>query len=252
MTECEAPAQALVIPSDIRSQFRTLLRIKTLVVLIGIQVFANFVLLGVVSTFMPTYLQQKDVFGLSSGAVGLSFGALTVGAGVIGTLLGGSLAEALNRRHSGARVLVCGIGFLLSAPTFAVAVLTHNLIVCISFFFLTVLLWMFYQGPSTAATQDVVPAVLRATAVALSVLIAHLLGDAFAPSLVGTLAMAFDPTHGLHFQQGLAGQELRLAMLITCTPALLIAGLLGIVGARWMKSDVAAAEAADRLAEETG
>ncbi len=79
----------------------------------------------------------------------------------------------------------------------------------------------------------------------------NLLGDALAPSLVGTLATAFDPTHGRHFQQGIAGQELGLALLITCIPALLVSGLIGIVGARWMESDVAAAEAADRLTEET-
>ena len=81
---------------------------------------------------------------------------------------------------------------------------------------------------------------------ALTLLIAHLLGDAFAPSLVGTLATAFDPTHGGHFAHSLGGQDLSRALLITCTPALAIAGLIGILGARWMKADVEAAEQADR------
>jgi len=46
-----------------------------------------------------------------------------------------------------------------------------------------------------------------------------------------------------------AGRDLAQALLITCTPALVIAGLVGIFGARWMKADVAAAQEADRLAK---
>jgi hypothetical protein len=146
-------------------------------------------------------------------------------------------------------VLVCGIGFLLSAPTFAFALTTHNLIIFSICSVVTVLLVLVYQGPSTAATQDVVPSMLRASGVALSLLIAHLLGDAFAPTLVGVLATAFDPTHGGHFRNSVAGQDLSLALIITCVPALIIAGLVGIFGAGWMKGDIEAAERADRLAK---
>jgi MFS transporter, Spinster family, sphingosine-1-phosphate transporter len=102
-----------------------------------------------------------------------------------------------------------------------------------------------YNGPSTAATQDVVPAVLRASAVAVSLLLAHLLGDAFAPALIGMLAGSFDPT-GAHFAQHATGLDLSKALLITCPVALVIAGLIGIFGARWMKADVAAAQEADK------
>ncbi len=58
---------------------------------------------------------------------------------------------------------------------------------------------------------------------------------------------SFDPPHGLHFEQSMAGQDLSQALLVTCTPALTIAGLIGIFGARWMKDDIAAAELADRI-----
>ncbi|HJT54975.1 MAG TPA: MFS transporter [Ktedonobacteraceae bacterium] len=250
-TEIEEPPHTLHISPNIFAQFRTLLTIKTLVVLIVMQIFAFFVL-GVNVVFLPTYLQQKDTFGLTSGQAGLFSGAVIVFAGMAGTLLGGYLADILNKRHQGARVLVCGIGFLLSAPSFALAVSVHDLRIFSIFFILTTLLILFYQGPSTAATQDVVPSILRASAVAVSLLIAHLLGDAFAPSLVGTLATVFDPTHGQHFAHSVGGQDLSHALLITCTPALVIAGLVGIFGARWMKADVEAAEQADRAAKERG
>ncbi|GAC1643716.1 MAG: MFS transporter [Ktedonobacteraceae bacterium] len=243
----EGAGHPIPVPTNVFAQFGALLRVKTLVVLIVMQIFAFFVL-TVNVVFLPTYLQQKDTFGLTSGQAGLFSGAVVVLAGMAGTVLGGYMADWLNKRHPGSRILVCGIGFLLGAPAFAIAVTFHNLLVFTIFFVISTLLLTLYTGPSTAATQDVVPSALRASAVALSLLIAHLLGDAFSPTLVGVLATSFDPTHGHHFAASIAGQDLSSALLVTCTPALAIAGFVGIFGAGWMKSDIAAAEEADRVA----
>lgn len=245
--EPEIAESSHTVPTNVLQQFGTLLRIKTLVVLISMQVFAFFVL-GANVVYLPIYLQQKDTFGLTSGQAGTFSGAVIVLAGIIGIVIGGYLADRLNRRHPGARVLVCGIGFLLSAPSFVLAITLQNFALFTVFFVLTVLLLSIYNGPSTAATQDVVPSALRASAVAVSLLFAHLLGDAFAPALVGILAGSFDPT-GTHFAKDLAGQDLSKALLFTCPPALVIAGLIGIFGARWMKDDIAAADRADRMAK---
>lgn len=248
----EAPAEFNPpAPANPLLQMRDLLRIKTLVVLIVMEIFAYFVL-SVATTFLPTYLQQKDLFGLSSGFAGLFSGGVIVLAGLVGTIFGGYLADWLNSHHAGSRVLVCGIGFLISAPAFALAVLAQSFNLFALFFILATILVTIYTGPSTAAKQDVAPSALRASAVAVSLLIAHLLGDAFSPTLVGVLARAFDPTGGQHFVLDMAGHDLSRAMLITCPPALAIAGLVGIFGARWMKGDVAAAREADRLARKAG
>lgn len=245
----EAAQEDALLAEPVRSnpfaQFRALLRIKTLVVLITMQIFAFFVLTSA-TLFLPTFLQQKDLYALSSLKASLFSGGVIVLAGLVGTVSGGYLADWLNRRHQGSRVLVCGIGFLLSSPMFALAVLSRNFLMFSVFFFITTALVTFYTGPATAATQDVAPSTLRASAVAVSLLISHLVGDAFSPSIVGVLARAFDPTNGLHFAQNMAGRDLSLALLVSCTPALLIAGLVGIFGARWMKADVAAAQEADR------
>ncbi len=226
-------------------QSMSLLRIKTLCILIAMQIFAFFVL-GVSTTFLPIYMQQVDTYGMSSSSAGIYAGGVIVLSGIAGTMIGGYMADWLGRRHNGSRVLVCGIGFLLCAPCFACAILLHNRILFTIFFALTAILITVYTGPSTAATQDVVPARFRSSAVAISLLIAHLLGDAFAPLLVGVLATAFDPTHGQHIHIKMAGLELGQALLITCTPALLIAGLIGIFGARFMSADVADAIKADQ------
>jgi MFS family permease len=223
---------------------RTLLRIKTLSVLIAMQIFAFFVL-GVNTTFLSIYLQQKDTFGFTSGLAGIYSGGIIVLAGIVGTLVGGYASDMLNRRHAGARVLVCGIGFLLSVPAYAVALLANNLVLFTIFFILTAFLLTIYTGPSTAATQDVVPSRLRSSAIALSLLIAHMLGDAFAPTLVGVMATSFDPTGGEHFRLGMAGHDLATSLLYTCLPALFIAGLIGVSGARWMAEDIREAQRVD-------
>src|SRR5947209_8533630 len=139
------------------------------------------------------------------------------------------MSDCFHRRHPGARILVCGIGFLIGAPSYILSVIvgltSHNIAVYSIFFFSTTLLLNMYAGPAIAATQDVVPSALRASAVAISAFIGHLLGDAFAPSLVGLLAGLIDPTHGQHFAHNLAGYDLSMALVYTCPPALLIAGL---------------------------
>jgi MFS family permease len=244
-----APHTPIPIAANMFLQLRDLLRIKTLIVLIVMQVLAFFVL-GVTVVFLPTFLQQKDLYGLSSGLAGIVSGGIIVVAGSIGTVGGGYLADLLNRRNPGARVLVCGIGFLLSAPTFALAVTAQSFALFVLFFVITTIFVTLYTGPSMAATQDVAPSALRASAVAISLFVAHALGDAFSPTLVGVLTRLFDPTGGTHFAHNLAGHDLALAMLVTCAPALALAGLVGIIGARWMKGDVAAAVEADRLASQ--
>jgi MFS transporter, Spinster family, sphingosine-1-phosphate transporter len=250
ITEVESEPRHIIKNSQgIITQIQSLFRIKTLIVLTVMQIFAFFVV-SVNLTFLPTYLQQKDTFGLSSGKAGLLAGIVIALAGMAGTIAGGYLADALTRRNAGARVLICGIGFLLSAPCFVVAITTRNLLLFIIAFVVTTILLTFYQGPSTAATQDIAPSFLRATAVSTVLLIAHLLGDAFSPSIVSVLASALDPTHGLHFKNALAGHDLTVALLVTCTPALVIAGLVGTFGARWMGADVAAAEQADLALKE--
>ncbi|MFL5628495.1 MAG: spinster family MFS transporter [Ktedonobacteraceae bacterium] len=243
------PPHAVVVPKNVFRQFGRLMQIRTLIVLIVMQIFAFFSQ-GAAVVFLPIYLQQKDTLGLSPGLASILSGGVVVIAGIVGLLIGGYMSDLLNRRHPGARVLVCGIGFLLCAPAFALSVTIHNEVIFIAAFFITAMLINVYNGPSTAATQDVVPSALRASAVAISLLLAHLLGDAFAPSLVGVLARVFDPTNGGHFANNVAGGDLSMALLVTCVPTLLIAGMVGILGARWMKTDIAAAVQADKVARE--
>lgn len=147
-------------------------------------------------------------------------------------------------------MLVCGLGFLVGAPSYVLSVVvgvaTHNIYLYSVFFFSTTLLLNLYLGPGGAALLDVVPSALRASAVAIALFVSNLLGNAFAPLLVGLLASALDPTHGQHFAHNMAGTDLSLALVYTCPAALAIAGLVGIFGSRWVRGDMAAARQAEK------
>lgn len=230
------------------AQFALLIRNKTLVVLIVMQIFAFFVLSGTV-TYLPIFMQQKDTFGLTSAQAAFFTGFAVVLAASAGVIMGGYIADWWSRYYAGARVLVSGLGFVLSMPTYLVATLiavyTHNLAWYTVFFVLTAILVNLSAGPTGAATQDVVPTMLRGSAVAISLFIAHILGDAFSPSLLGALARSFDPT-GQHFLHNVAGHDLMLALIFIFPPALGLSGAIAIFGSRWMKSDMEAAQRIDR------
>ncbi|MGN6361867.1 MAG: hypothetical protein ACTHNK_15900, partial [Thermomicrobiales bacterium] len=89
-----------------------------------------------------------------------------------------------------------------------------------------------YNGPSTAALQDVVPARDRAAAGGLELSLAHLLGDIYAPAAVGALAVVLSRRIG--------GDQIGTALLLTCPVVLLAAGLVAIWGSRFYAGDVAA------------
>src|SRR5581483_11853957 len=160
-SEMETPTHLSSLPKNVFSQFHSLLRIRTLLVLIVMQVFASFVVTGTV-TYLSIFLQQRDTLGMSSAEAGLYTGLGLVLAGITGVILGGYVADWLGRRFAGARVLVCGLSFLLGAPCYCISVLVavnlHNLGLYSISFAITAILLNMNTGPLMAATQDVAPA----------------------------------------------------------------------------------------------
>ncbi len=98
-----------------------------------------------------------------------------------------------------------------------------------------------HLAPLAAALLDVVPSESRASAIAISTFIQRILGSAAAPLLIGSLAGLFDPT-GTHFLSSVAGHDIILALICTCPLAFACAGIVGLVGLRWIRSDLAAAQ----------
>lgn len=178
---------------------------------------ALFFVLGGAAFWLPTYLSRQ--FGLGTGSAGTLAGGVLVLGLLAGSLLGGVLAERLSRRRGAASNLPVGIaGFVAGAVLVALALLMPNLVLFVPVFLLGAASLYLYNGPYTAIKQNVVLPTVRATAVTISLLIEHLLGDSYSPYVIGRVSDA------LH--------DLRLALLILLPPLLLLAALFASLGLR--------------------
>ncbi|HZV50122.1 MAG TPA: MFS transporter [Candidatus Dormibacteraeota bacterium] len=206
-----------------------LLRIPTLRWLIVAHTLLYFVL-AANAFWLPTVLGRR--FGLSLGAAGLLSGAVLVVGGLIGTLLGGWIGDRLSHRRPTGPLEVGIAGFAVAAGTIVVALLgpmsLGGVPVFVPAFFVTVVCVYLYQGPFTAVAQNVVTPGLRAGAVALLLLIAHVLGDSHSTADVGFLS---DQLHSLP-----------LALLLTSVPLLLLAAGAAALGLRTVEADMRAME----------
>ncbi|HEY8150357.1 MAG TPA: MFS transporter [Vicinamibacteria bacterium] len=139
--------------------------------------------LGGMASWMPTFLSR--VKGLSLDAANTGFGALTVGAGLIGTFLGGWLGDRLLRRTSSAYLLVSGVGMLLAIPFAYVGFTAARPQVYLPAFFVAEVLVFLNTGPANAVFVNVALPEVRATGIAMSIFVYHLLGDVPSPILIG-------------------------------------------------------------------
>jgi MFS family permease len=178
--------------------------------------------LGGLGFWMPSYLHGDR--GVSLEVAGTGFGAILAAAGFVGTLGGGALADRAARRHAGAYFGIPGWCLLAAAPCVAAGVLASQPAVYWTAMFVAVTLAFAYNGPLTAALVNVVPPQLRATAMALNVLLIHLLGDAISPWFLGVLADR-------------AG--LRTAVLFVAAP-MIAGGLLLVMSRKLLVADLRA------------
>lgn len=139
--------------------------------------------LGGFAVWMPTYFHRN--FGLSVGDAGLRFGAVTVAAGLAGSLLGGWISDRLRRTDRTADLLISGWGLLLGMPLAAAAIAAPTLNASIACLFLAEMMLFLNMGPLNAAIVSVTRLEKRSMAFAANIFIIHLLGDAGSPALIG-------------------------------------------------------------------
>src|SRR4029434_5903391 len=97
------------------------------------------------------------------GRINTTFGAITVAAGLLGTLAGGWTGDRVRRRYPSAYLLVSAIAILCAFPA-TVAMLYVPFPWAWTLIFLAVFFLFFNTGPSNAALANVTPAPIRATA----------------------------------------------------------------------------------------
>ena len=174
--------------SDLKRAFRAVLSTPTLVYVFLGGALISFGMNGIVA-WAPTFITRA--LGLSTTEATRMLGVAGLVAGTIGTLLGGWLADRLQKRYAHARVLVTGVSFLLGAPLAALLLTLRDPSLFVPVFYAAFILLTMYNGPLTATIFDVVPPRIGTTVVGAYLLFIHIAGDSVAFPLIGSLSDRF-------------------------------------------------------------
>jgi MFS transporter, Spinster family, sphingosine-1-phosphate transporter len=184
--------------------------------------------LGGIGYWVPAYLRFR---GLSPAGGMATFGAITVIAGLVSTLLGGIAADKLRARFPGSYFSVSGLGMIIACPFFIASLYMPfpgawiPMFIAIFFLFLN-------TGPSNTALANVSLPAVRATAFAANIFVIHFLGDVQAFWLLGYI--------GGH-------TNMRIAFLFVSV-IILASGLVWLMGVKYLPGDTAAVEKATAAA----
>ena len=143
------------------------------------------------STFLPTYFERVQGFPLQKATLLASGIMLT---SIIGSPLGGWIADAWMRRRLQARLLLPAVSALLTAVLFLFGFsLPSGGFIQYGIFLLAGIASIAWASSAIAVTQDVVHPGLRAISYALCVVTQNLLGSALGPVVTG----AFSDRYGI-------------------------------------------------------
>jgi MFS family permease len=144
--------------------------------------------LGGLAFWAPAFLER--IRGMPKAQATVQFGSIVVVTGFIGTFAGGWAGDFFLRRSKEAYLWVSGWATLAAAPAALLAFVSPNPAVYMPAIVVTELLLFASTGPINSAIVNAVAPTERATAVALSILGIHLLGDVPSPPIIGALSDA--------------------------------------------------------------
>ena len=142
--------------------------------------------LGGLGYWMPAFLER--VRGMPRSEATVTFGAIALVTGFVGTFAGGWLGDLFLSRSKQSYLWVSGIATLLAAPATYVAVSNPHRSVYLPAIAIAEVFIFMSTGPVNSAIINVVKPGERATALGLSVLVMHLVGDIPSPPLIGLVS----------------------------------------------------------------
>lgn len=151
--------------------------------------------LGGLGFWMPAFLERAR--GMPRADATITFGAIVIVTGFVGTFLGGWLGDLLLKRTRQSYLWVSGVATLLAAPLTFVGLTSRDKTVYLTAIVIAEVLIFMCTGPINSAIVNVVSPLERATAVGLSVLVMHFLGDIPSPPLIGAISDASSLDRGI-------------------------------------------------------
>lgn len=163
--------------------------------------------------------------------LGLSLGLIVGLVGMVGTFIGGQLADRAARRGIRGYTLVPSTSLVVAAPLFAGAALAPTVPLSFACLSAAIFVHALNYGSVFASVQTLVPAHVRAMAAAVQLFVTNAIGLALGPLFVGVASDLFAPTLG-------SEQGLRAAMALVALP-LAIGSLLFWLAGRRIEADEA-------------
>jgi predicted MFS family arabinose efflux permease len=229
-------------PAAATPPLRTLLRIPTFwIICIGMTLQT-----GATGAFLhwgPKFLEI--VRGLSQEQAGVFGGSVAVVACLLGVGVSGLVTPRLERRTAVALPLVIAAGLLLAAPGLAVFVILDAPAASLAGLAAGAFALSLVAPPMGALVYSLVEPRLRATALAVFILVTHIGGDGLSPTIIGLLDDA------MRAARVSAAEALRLALF--ALPVLcLLGGIVSLLALRTYRADVAAMQSRLSAAAATG
>ncbi len=142
--------------------------------------------LGGLAQWVPTFLYRVHHLDVARGNA--LFGAVTVLAGISGTLAGGWLGDRFQQKSKKGYLMVSGWGFLIGAPITVYALVTPSLSGCMTAIFFAEFFLFLNMGPLNTVIVTITRPAIRAMAFAVNIFFIHALGDAVSPIILGWLS----------------------------------------------------------------
>jgi MFS family permease len=141
--------------------------------------------MGGISAFLPAFFVRFGSFSVAQA--GLVVGGMTVVDGLLGTILGGWLAQRWLRHNHRALYLISAWSALLAIPG-ALTVFFGPRSLMIPAAFMAEFFIFLNTGPLNTAIVNSVGAPIRSAAIAVNLFLIHALGDAPSPRIIGWIS----------------------------------------------------------------
>ena len=142
--------------------------------------------LGAFATWATLMLARDKQMSETTAAVTL--GVVTLLAGATGTFGGGWIADRVVAKRRDGYFLVCAVSSLLGVVPAAIALISHRPMFFLPSIFLAVVLLFTNNAPFHAILVNSVPPAIRASAVAMNIVVIHAGGDLISRFGVGKLS----------------------------------------------------------------
>lgn len=165
--------------------------------------------------------------GLSAGEVGLAIGLTTGICGIIGSTIGGRMADWLGARNPAHYFIVPAVGFLVAIPFSIAAYSATDWRLAIALMIIPGICGALNYGPGMSVAQGIFRPQTRATATAVKLFFQTLIGLGMGPLLFGFISDSLKPVAG--------AESVRWVLLGSAFLGVIPATLLWIAGLKLPK-----------------